>query len=136
MLRNSRKARIIPAKSEQSALREGDGLIAGDDEMVEHLDLDQRERLLQVARQELVRLARLRHARRMVVREDHRRRVDAQRRLDDLARVDAGLRQRAFERVLDVDRFVLFSSRASVGGGPYVVEAAFPLGAAKTQPAA
>ena len=25
-----------------------------------------------------------------------------------------------------VDRFVLFSSRASVGGGPYVVEAAFP----------
>lgn len=35
-----------------------------------------------------------------------------------------------------VDRFVLFSSRASVGGGPYVVEAAFPLGAAKTEPAA
>jgi 2'-5' RNA ligase len=35
-----------------------------------------------------------------------------------------------------VDRFVLFSSRASVGGGPYVVEAAFPLDVAKTQPAA
>ena len=28
-----------------------------------------------------------------------------------------------------VDRFVLFSSRASVGGGPYVVEAAYPLAA-------
>ncbi len=28
-----------------------------------------------------------------------------------------------------VDRFVLFSSRASVGGGPYVVEAAYPLSA-------
>ena len=27
-----------------------------------------------------------------------------------------------------VDRFVLFSSRASVGGGPYVIEAAYPLG--------
>ena len=27
-----------------------------------------------------------------------------------------------------VSRFVLFSSRASVGGGPYVVEAAYPLG--------
>jgi 2'-5' RNA ligase len=27
-----------------------------------------------------------------------------------------------------VTRFVLFSSRASVGGGPYVVEEAFPLG--------
>lgn len=27
-----------------------------------------------------------------------------------------------------VDRFVLFSSRDSVGGGPYIVEAAYPLG--------
>jgi RNA 2',3'-cyclic 3'-phosphodiesterase len=27
----------------------------------------------------------------------------------------------------DVSRFVLFSSRSSVGGGPYVVEAAYPL---------
>jgi 2'-5' RNA ligase len=27
-----------------------------------------------------------------------------------------------------VNRFVLFSSRASTGGGPYVVEAAYPLG--------
>jgi 2'-5' RNA ligase len=27
----------------------------------------------------------------------------------------------------EVTRFVLFSSRASVGGGPYVVEAAYPL---------
>jgi RNA 2',3'-cyclic 3'-phosphodiesterase len=26
-------------------------------------------------------------------------------------------------------RFVLFSSRASIGGGPYVVEAAYPLAA-------
>jgi 2'-5' RNA ligase len=26
-----------------------------------------------------------------------------------------------------ISRFVLFSSRASVGGGPYVVEAAYPL---------
>jgi RNA 2',3'-cyclic 3'-phosphodiesterase len=33
-------------------------------------------------------------------------------------------RSAAFE----VSRFVLFSSRASVGGGPYVVEAAYPLG--------
>ena len=29
----------------------------------------------------------------------------------------------------EVSRFVLFSSRSSVGGGPYVVEAAYPLGA-------
>ncbi|WP_262030336.1 RNA 2',3'-cyclic phosphodiesterase [Microvirga sp. Mcv34] len=26
------------------------------------------------------------------------------------------------------DRFVLYSSRASIGGGPYIVEAAYPLG--------
>ena len=31
-----------------------------------------------------------------------------------------------------VSRFVLFSSRASVGGGPYVVEAAYPLAAERT----
>ncbi|HEX4767052.1 MAG TPA: RNA 2',3'-cyclic phosphodiesterase [Lichenihabitans sp.] len=31
-------------------------------------------------------------------------------------------------RRFEVDRFVLFSSRDSVGGGPYVVEAAYPLG--------
>lgn len=30
-----------------------------------------------------------------------------------------------------VSRFVLFSSRSSVGGGPYVVEAAYPLGEAE-----
>jgi RNA 2',3'-cyclic 3'-phosphodiesterase len=29
----------------------------------------------------------------------------------------------------EADRFVLFSSRASVGGGPYVVETAYPLAA-------
>ncbi|MHB2165499.1 RNA 2',3'-cyclic phosphodiesterase [Alsobacter sp. R-9] len=30
-------------------------------------------------------------------------------------------------RSFTADRFVLFSSRASIGGGPYVVEAAYPL---------
>jgi len=39
------------------------------------------------------------------------------------------LTTRAFFRPLpfQVSRFVLFSSRASVGGGPYLVEAAYPL---------
>jgi 2'-5' RNA ligase len=32
-------------------------------------------------------------------------------------------------RPFPVSRFVLFSSRASIGGGPYVVEAAYPLAA-------
>jgi RNA 2',3'-cyclic 3'-phosphodiesterase len=41
------------------------------------------------------------------------------------------LASRALLRVLPfkVSRFVLFSSRASIGGGPYVVEAAYPLAA-------
>jgi 2'-5' RNA ligase len=41
------------------------------------------------------------------------------------------LATRAFIQPLPfkVSRFVLFSSRASVGGGPYVVEAAYPLAA-------
>jgi 2'-5' RNA ligase len=33
----------------------------------------------------------------------------------------------AARRTFEASRFVLFSSRASVGGGPYVVEAAYPL---------
>jgi 2'-5' RNA ligase len=33
-------------------------------------------------------------------------------------------------RSFPISRFVLFSSRASVGGGPYIVEASYPLGAA------
>ena len=32
-----------------------------------------------------------------------------------------------FSEPFEVSRFVVFSSRASVGGGPYVVEAAYPL---------
>jgi RNA 2',3'-cyclic 3'-phosphodiesterase len=33
-----------------------------------------------------------------------------------------------FSRRFEAKHFVLFSSRASIGGGPYVVEAAYPLG--------
>ena len=33
-----------------------------------------------------------------------------------------------FSRCFEARRFVLFSSRASTGGGPYVIEAAYPLG--------
>lgn len=38
-----------------------------------------------------------------------------------------GSRQPFRSPPFEVTRFVLFSSRASVGGGPYVVEAAYPL---------
>lgn len=33
-----------------------------------------------------------------------------------------------FSRQFEAQRFVLFSARASTGGGPYVIEAAYPLG--------
>lgn len=33
----------------------------------------------------------------------------------------------------EVDRFVLYSSRASTGGGPYIVEETYPLGSANAQ---
>jgi 2'-5' RNA ligase len=33
----------------------------------------------------------------------------------------------------EVSRFVLFSSRASIGGGPYIVEEAYPLAARETR---
>ncbi|HUW72910.1 MAG TPA: RNA 2',3'-cyclic phosphodiesterase [Methyloceanibacter sp.] len=36
-------------------------------------------------------------------------------------------RQGYLSKAFEVSRFVLFSSRASIGGGPYVVEAAYPL---------
>jgi 2'-5' RNA ligase len=35
----------------------------------------------------------------------------------------------------EASRFVLFSSRASVGGGPYIVEAAYPLAATSSRAA-
>jgi 2'-5' RNA ligase len=35
----------------------------------------------------------------------------------------------AFQKLsFSAQRFVLYSSRASSGGGPYIVEAAYPLG--------
>jgi 2'-5' RNA ligase len=52
-----------------------------------------------------------------------RLRESSSRQVADYLTARAHYRSSAF----DVSRFVLFSSRASVGGGPYVVEAAYPL---------
>src|SRR5688572_1106926 len=101
--RMTRKARIL----HQSALGEGDRLVAGDDEVIQDLDVDERQRLLEAAGQQLVRPARLCRAGRVVVGEDHRRRVYLEGRLDDLARVNAGLRQRAAEWLVEADDPVL-----------------------------
>ena len=52
-----------------------------------------------------------------------RLRESSNRQVADYLAVRAPFRSPPFK----VSRFVLFSSRASVGGGPYVVEAAYPL---------
>ena len=52
-----------------------------------------------------------------------RLRESSSRQVADYLAARAHYRSSAF----DVSRFVLFSSRSSVGGGPYVVEAAYPL---------
>ncbi len=54
-----------------------------------------------------------------------RLRVSSSRQVADYLAVRAPFRSPPFK----VSRFVLFSSRSSVGGGPYVVEAAYPLAA-------
>jgi RNA 2',3'-cyclic 3'-phosphodiesterase len=54
-----------------------------------------------------------------------RLRDSSSRQVADYLSTQAAFRSMAFM----VSRFVLFSSRASVGGGPYVVEAAYPFAA-------
>ena len=54
-----------------------------------------------------------------------RLRESSSRQVADYLAVRAPFRSSPFK----VSRFVLFSSRASVSGGPYVVEAAYPLAA-------
>jgi RNA 2',3'-cyclic 3'-phosphodiesterase len=54
-----------------------------------------------------------------------RLRESSSRQVADYLSLRAPFRSRSFP----VARFVLFSSRASVGGGPYVIEAAYPLAA-------
>src|SRR5258707_12606364 len=54
-----------------------------------------------------------------------RLRESSSRQVADYLAVRAPFRSSPFK----VSRFVLFSSRASVGGGPYLVEAAYPVAA-------
>src|SRR4030095_12207765 len=89
----------VKSRLEQPALGKGDRVAAGDDEMIQRLDFDQRQRLLQGLGQELVRAAGLGDARRVVVRENDRRCVVAQCRLYDFTRVDAGLGERAAKQL-------------------------------------
>ena len=57
--------------SDQPAFGEGNDLAPGDDEVIERADVNERQRLLERLRQELVRPGRFGDARGMVVGEDH-----------------------------------------------------------------
>ena len=75
-----------------------------DDEVIEHPDIQERQRFLQAPRNELIRLAGLEHPGRMVVRKDHRRGVVPQRLPQHLARMHAGAVDRAAEELLEGDQ--------------------------------
>jgi hypothetical protein len=76
--------------------------------VVEEPDVDEPERLLDSLSDELVRLARLGNARRMVVRDDDCRGVTLQRELDDLARMDARAVDRSAKQLLELDQAMPF----------------------------
>src|SRR5450759_3847618 len=91
----------------QSALGETHRSRASDDEVIEDLDVDKRERLFERLRKELVCPTRLRYAGGVVVGEDDGGRVVRERRLDHLARVHAGLGEGAAEQLVARDDAVL-----------------------------
>jgi len=83
---------------------EGVALAVADDDVVEDAHVEKRQRLLQPARDELVRLAGLEHAGGVVVRQDYRRGVVRERLAQDLARVHAGTVDGAAEQLLEGDQ--------------------------------
>src|SRR5579863_3528825 len=87
--------------SDQPVLAEREARPVANDEVIEHPHVQQGERLLETAGNELIRLARLEHARRVVVGEDHRRGVVVQRLAQDLARVHAGSIDGAAKQLLE-----------------------------------
>src|SRR6266699_2539170 len=95
------------AQLQEAALGERHGATSRDDEMIEHLDVDECERGFQRSREDLVGVARLGDARRMVVREDHRGGIVLERAFHDLARIDARLRQSAAQKLFRRDYAVL-----------------------------
>src|ERR1700751_1841363 len=86
--------------SQQAVLAEREAHAIADDKVIEHADVDQRQRLFQPSRDELVRLARLEHARGVVVREDHRGGVVSERLAQHLPWMDAGAIDGAAEQLL------------------------------------
>src|SRR5258706_12172504 len=91
----------------QAALGKRHGARPGDDEMVEHLYVDQSERAFQGAGEDLVGMARLGDAGGGVMRENHRRAVMLELALHDLPTVKARLGQRSLGQFLAGDDAML-----------------------------
>src|SRR5256885_4864902 len=101
------RRRIRRGSSQQPALGKGHRAAPCDDEMVEHLNIDQSERAFKRACEDLVGMARLRDPGGVVMRENHGRRVVPQSALHHLARVNARLGQGAAEQLLVRDDAML-----------------------------
>src|SRR2546421_350723 len=99
--------RIPRGSSYQPAFGKGHRAAPCDDEMVEHLNIDQGQRAFQRAREDLVGMARLCDPGGVVMRENHGRRVMPQRALHHLTRVNARLGQGAAEQLLVRDHPML-----------------------------
>jgi len=81
-----------------------DTLVPSPTMMIEQPDVDQPEGVAYAQRDAFVGKARLGNARRVVVGDDHRRRVPQQRLFHDLARIDAGTVDRAAEQLFELDQ--------------------------------
>src|SRR5580658_7322445 len=96
----------VRGASKKSTFRQRYAGAVADDDVIQQLDVHQGERLLDALGNELIRLARFRDARGMVVSHDDRGRIALQRQLDDLARMHARTVDRAAEQLLEVDEAV------------------------------
>lgn len=78
-----------PPRSKQASFRERLHHPITNHQVIKHTDVDERQRLLETARDELIRLARFRYTAWMIVSEDHGRRIVSEGALDHLTRVNA-----------------------------------------------
>src|ERR1035438_8362221 len=99
--------RWLLAPSQQTALGKAHHGCPRDDEGIQHLHVDECQRLFQRLRQRFVRTAWFRQTRRMVMREDDRSGVGPQRALDDLPGINRRLRQGSSKKLLSRDQPVL-----------------------------
>lgn len=103
------RARACRGDLEATRLGEGEGRVAGDHEVIEHRHVDERQRAPERAGEDLVGDRWLGHPGRMLMREDDARGMQFQRPPQDLARIDARLRQRASKGLFGADEMVLAS---------------------------